>query len=78
MPSDKDASYNIKTGSDGKRQTTYGFKGHLNVDEDGFVKTYDYSTGSLHDSKALKMKFMQSSHLISFNFIGSRPDYSID
>ena len=51
---DADASYNIKTGSDGKHQTTYGFKAHLNMDEDGFVKTYDYSTGSLHDSKVFQ------------------------
>nr|VFK07197.1 MAG: Transposase domain (DUF772) [Candidatus Kentron sp. LPFa] len=35
---DPEAAWNVKTGSDGKRKSTYGFKGHLNVDEDGFIK----------------------------------------
>lgn len=47
---DEDASWNVKAGSDGKRKSTYGFKAHLNVDEDGFIKATDYSTGSSHDS----------------------------
>lgn len=47
---DSDASWNVKAGSDGKRKSTYGFKAHINVDEDGFIKKTDYSTGSRHDS----------------------------
>lgn len=47
---DQEASWNVKAGSDGKRKSTYGFKAHLNVDEDGLIKTTDYSTGSSHDS----------------------------
>lgn len=47
---DKDASYNVKTASDGKQKTTYGFKAHINVDEDGFILAQTLTTGSLHDS----------------------------
>jgi IS5 family transposase len=47
---DPDAAWNVKAGSDGKRKSTYGYKAHINVDEDGFIKATDYSTGSLHDS----------------------------
>jgi len=47
---DQEASWNVKAGSDGKRKSTYGFKAHLNVDEDGLIKATDYSTGSSHDS----------------------------
>jgi len=47
---DKEASYNVKTASNGKQKTTYGFKAHINVDEDGFIKSEALTTGSLHDS----------------------------
>ena len=47
---DPEAAYNVKQGSDGKRKTTYGFKAHANVDEDGFIKSYDYTAGNTHDS----------------------------
>ncbi|MCF6323762.1 MAG: IS5 family transposase [Gammaproteobacteria bacterium] len=47
---DPDAAWNVKAGSDGKRKSTYGYKAHINVDEDGFIKRTDYSKGSLHDS----------------------------
>ena len=50
---DPDADWNVKAGSDGKRKSTYGFKAHINVDEDGFIKATDYSKGSLHDSNCL-------------------------
>jgi len=30
-------------------KTTYGLKTHANVDEDGFIKTYDYTAGNVHD-----------------------------
>lgn len=48
---DPEAAYNVKNGSDGKRKTTYGFKVHANVDEDGFIKTYAYTAGNIHDSQ---------------------------
>ena len=51
---DKDASYNVKTASDGKRKTTYGFKAHVNVDEDGFILSQTLTTGSLHDSNVFE------------------------
>ena len=51
---DKDASYNVKTASDGKRKTTYGFKAHANVDEDGFILAQTLTTGSLHDSNVFE------------------------
>ena len=47
---DTDADWNVKAGSDGKVKSTYGFKAHINVDEDGFIKKTDYSSGSPHDS----------------------------
>jgi len=51
---DTEASYNVKTASDGKQKTTYGFKAHINVDEDGFIKTQTLTTGSLHDSNVFE------------------------
>lgn len=47
---DSEASWNVKNGSDGKQKSTYGFKAHLNVDEDGLIKSTDYSSGNSHDS----------------------------
>jgi len=47
---DKEAAWNVKVGSDGKRKSTYGFKAHINVDEDGFIKAMDFTSGSVHDS----------------------------
>jgi IS5 family transposase len=49
---DKEAAYNVKTAADGKRKTTYGFKAHINTDEDGFVKKMTYTPGNVHDSQA--------------------------
>lgn len=51
---DIEGSYNVKTGSDGKRKTTFGFKAHMNTDEDGYIKTVKVTTGSLHDSNVLE------------------------
>jgi IS5 family transposase len=51
---DKEASYNVKTASDGKQKTTYGFKAHINVDEDGFILAQTLTTGSLHDSNVFE------------------------
>ena len=51
---DPEAGYNVKQGSDGKMKTTYGFKAHANVDEDGFIKTYDFTAGNIHDSNVFE------------------------
>ena len=51
---DSEATYNVKTASDGKQKTTYGFKAHINVDEDGFIKSQILTTGSLHDSNVFE------------------------
>ena len=48
---DKEAAYNVKNGSDGKRKTVYGFKAHTNVEEDGFIKRYGLTAGNVHDSQ---------------------------
>lgn len=48
---DPEAAYNVKTGSDGKVTTTYGYKTHVNVDEDGFVKAMEMTAGNVHDSQ---------------------------
>lgn len=47
---DQEAGWNVKAGSDGKRKSTYGFKAHLNVDEDGFIKKILFTAGNVHDS----------------------------
>jgi hypothetical protein len=47
---DPEADYNMKQGSDGKRKTTVGFKAHINVDEDGFIKAIAFTAGNVHDS----------------------------
>jgi IS5 family transposase len=51
---DKEASYNVKTASNGKQKTTYGFKAHINVDEDGFILNQSLTTGCLHDSNVFE------------------------
>ncbi len=51
---DPEASYNVKTASDGKMKTTFGFKAHMNTDEDGYIKTAKVTTGSLHDSNVFE------------------------
>lgn len=48
---DPEAGYNVKTSSDGKQKTTYGFKAHVNVEEDGFINTLHISAGNVHDSQ---------------------------
>ena len=47
---DPEAGWNVKAGSDGKRKSTYGFKAHVNVEEDGLIKSTDYTAGNIHDS----------------------------
>ena len=48
---DPEAGYSVKNGSDGQRKTVYGFKAHVNADEDGFIKGTDYTAGNVHDSQ---------------------------
>jgi IS5 family transposase len=45
---DPEAAYNLKQGSDGKIKT------YANVDEDGFLKTYDYTAGNVHASNVFE------------------------
>ena len=47
---DPDAAWNVKAGSDGKRKSTYGYKAHINVDEEGLIKALAYTAGNVHDS----------------------------
>jgi len=47
---DPEAQWNVKAGSDGKRKSTYGYKAHMNVDEDGLIKSTDFTPGNVHDS----------------------------
>ena len=47
---DREANWNVKAGSDGKRKSTYGYKAHMSVDEDSFIKSTDYTAGNVHDS----------------------------
>jgi IS5 family transposase len=48
---DPEAAYNVKAGSDGKTKTTYGYKAHISVDEDDFIKATDFTAGNVHDSQ---------------------------
>ena len=45
-----EALWNVKAGSDGKRKNTYSYKDHMNVDEEGLIKSTDYQQGNVHDS----------------------------
>ena len=47
---DPEAQWNVKAGSDGQRKSTYGFKAHINGDEDELIKSTDYTPGNVHDS----------------------------
>lgn len=48
---DPDAGWNVKKASNGKRKSTYGYKAHINVDEDGLIKASTYTAGNVHDSQ---------------------------
>ena len=48
---DQEAGYNVKASSDGKRKTTYGYKAHIAVEEDGFIKASVFTAGNIHDSQ---------------------------
>lgn len=51
---DSEAGYNVKVAANGKKTSTYGYKAHVNVDEDGFIKAIGYTPGNEHDSHSLK------------------------
>lgn len=51
---DSEAGYNVKVAANGKKTSTYGYKAHVNVDEDGFIKAVDYTPGNEHDSQSLE------------------------
>ena len=51
---DPDAAYVSKIGSDGKRKTTYGYKLHINSDEDGFIQNLEYTAANIHDSQVFE------------------------
>jgi transposase, IS5 family len=36
---DSEAGYNVKVAANGKTASTYGYKAHVNVDEDGFIQS---------------------------------------
>ena len=48
---DPEAAYNVKAASDGKLKTTYGYKAHCNVDEEGLIKATNFTAGNVHDSQ---------------------------
>lgn len=47
---DPEADYTTKMGADGVRRTTYGYKNHMNVDEDGFIQKTICTAANEHDS----------------------------
>lgn len=51
---DPEAEYFSKIGSDGKLKTTYGYKLHINTDEDGFIQNLEYTTANVHDSQVFE------------------------
>lgn len=51
---DEDASYSTKASSNGKKKTTYGYKAHVNVDEDGYIKSQTLTTAAPHDSNVFE------------------------
>jgi IS5 family transposase len=48
---DPEAAWHVKTAANGKKTSTYGYKAHINVDEDGFIKATAFSAGNIHDSQ---------------------------
>lgn len=50
---DDEAGWSVKTGTKGRKESTFGFKAHTNVDEDGFVKKVKVTAGNVHDSQVL-------------------------
>ena len=50
---DPEGGWSVKTGTKGRIESTYGFKAHANVDEEGFVKVVKVTAGNVHDSQEL-------------------------
>lgn len=48
---DQEATWASKTNSKGKVESTFGYKSHINVDEDGFVNAMAFNTAAPHDSQ---------------------------
>lgn len=76
---DPEADWNVKAVSDGKKKSTYGYKAHMNVDEDGLIKATDFTSGSVHDSncftsllsgeESLAKGCLKNSHAIGYELI---------
>jgi IS5 family transposase len=50
---DSGAAYNVKASSEGKQKTTYGYKAHIAVEEDDYIKASAFTAGNVHDSLCL-------------------------
>ena len=59
---DSEAGYNVKVAANGKTASTYGYKAHVNVDEDGFIKAIGYTPGNEHDAKSLGKLLTRTEH----------------
>lgn len=51
---DVEAGCNVKTAANGKKTYTYGFKNHINVEEDGFITNLAVTAGNVHDSNVFE------------------------
>lgn len=51
---DEEADWSVKKGTKGKDEATFGFKVHMNVVEDGFVKEVEVTAGNVQDSQILE------------------------
>ena len=56
------AGYNVKVAANSKKISTYGYKAHVNVDEDGFIKAIEYAPGNEHDSQSLEKLLTRTEH----------------
>jgi IS5 family transposase len=57
---DSEAGYNVKVAANGKKTSTYGYKAHINVDEDGLIKAIAYTPGNEHDSQSLEKRLTRA------------------
>ncbi len=57
---DPEADYNVKVAANGKKTSTYGYKAHINTDEDSFIKTVDYTAANKHDSLSMEKLLTQA------------------
>jgi IS5 family transposase len=61
---DSEAAWNVKTAANGKTTSTYGFKIHINVDEDGLIKAADFTAGNVHDSQVFTQLLDDKDHAV--------------